>query len=137
MALYENEVKLKGYVGMNAETSITKNQTIRVIFSLATRSGYKDKQTDEWVNRTEWHRIVAFGRPAEYMKGLRKGDYVEIVGELRSTPRELEVIKDRKKSKITVHDWEVRPSIIKNLGGPESSRQENLEAEPTTEDGAA
>jgi single-strand DNA-binding protein len=137
MTLYENEIKLKGYVGKDAESSATKNQTIRVVFSLATKSGYKDKHKDEWVNRTEWHRVVAFGKPADFAKGLKKGDYVEVVGEMRGNPRELEVLKDKKKTKITTHDWEVRASIVKKLAKPESSRDENLDAEPVTEDDAA
>jgi single-strand DNA-binding protein len=137
MALYENEQKLKGYVGKDAESFATRNQTTFVVFSLATKTGYKDKQTNEWVNHTEWHRIVAFGKPADYAKGLKKGDYVEVIGETRSTQRELVVVKDKKQSKIKVRDWEVRASIVKKLAKPESSREENLDAEPITEDDAA
>ncbi|WP_446741933.1 single-stranded DNA-binding protein [Silvibacterium acidisoli] len=137
MALYENEIKLKGYVGKDAESFATKNQSICVVFSLATKTGYKDKQTNEWVNHTDWHRIVAFGKPAEYAKVLKKGNYVEVKGELRSTERELEVTKDKKKSKIIIHDWEVRASTVKLVAKPESSRAENLDAEPVTEDDAA
>jgi single-strand DNA-binding protein len=137
MALYENEIKVKGYVGKDAESFATKNQSICVVFSVATKTGYKDKQTNEWVNHTDWHRIVAFGKPAEFANPLKKGDYVEVKGEQRSTPRELEVVKDKKKTKITIHDWEVRASIVKPLARPESSRDENLDAEPVTEDDAA
>jgi single-strand DNA-binding protein len=137
MALYENEIKLKGYIGKDAESFATKNQTQLVVFTLATKSGYKDKRTNEWVNHTEWHRIAAFGKPADYAKGLKKGEYVEVVGEMRSNPREIEVVKDKKKTKITIRDWEVRASIVKKLAKPESSREENLDAEPVTEDDAA
>jgi single-strand DNA-binding protein len=137
MALYENEIKLKGYVGKDAESFATKNQTHLVVFTLATKSGYKNKQSGEWVNHTEWHRIAAFGKPADYTQGLKKGDYVEVVGELRSNPREIEVVKDKKKTRIKVRDWEVRASTVKKLARPESSREENLDAEPVTEDDAA
>ena len=84
MALYENKITLKGYLGKDAENIATKQQRTFTVLSLATKSGYKDKQTNEWVNHTEWHRIVAFGKPADYAKNLKKGDYVEIEGELRS-----------------------------------------------------
>jgi single-strand DNA-binding protein len=137
MALYENEIKLKGYVGKNAESFATKNQTQLVVFTLATKSGYKNKQSGEWVNHTEWHRIAAFGKPADYAKGLKKGDYVEVVGESRSTQRDIEVVKDKKKTRIKVRDWEVRASTVKKLARPESSRDENLDAEPVTEEDAA
>jgi single-strand DNA-binding protein len=137
MALYENNVKLKGYIGKDAESFATKHQTTFVRFSLAVKSGYKDRQTQQWVNRTEWPRIVAFGKPADYAKDLRKGDYVEITGELHSTEREVEVLKDKKKTTIKIRDWEVRASIVKKLAKPESSHDENLDAEPVTEDDAA
>jgi single-strand DNA-binding protein len=137
MALYENNVKLKGYIGKDAESFATKNETTLVRFSLAVKSGYKDKQTQQRVNRTEWPRIVAFGKPADYAKNLKKGDYVEIEGELHSTEREVEVLKDEKKTTIKIRDWEVRTSLVKKLAKPESSREENLDAEPVTEDDAA
>ena len=137
MALYENNVKLKGYIGKDAESFATRNQTTFVVFSLAVKSGYKDRQTNEWINHTEWPRIAAFGKPADYAKTLKKGDYVEVEGELRSSEREVEIVKDKKKTKIKVRDWEVRASIVKKLAKPQSSREENLDAEPITEDDAA
>ena len=137
MALYENNVKLKGYIGKDAESFATKNQTTFVVFSLAVKCGYKDRQTNEWVNRTEWPRVVAFGKPADHAKTLKKGDYVEVEGELRSTEREFEIVKDKKKTKIKIRDWEVRANTVKKLAKPQSSREENLDAEPVTEDDAA
>jgi single-strand DNA-binding protein len=137
MALYENNVKLKGYIGKEAESYATKNQTTFVVFSLAVRNGYKNRQTNEWVNRTEWPRIVAFGKPADHAKGLKKGDYVEVEGELHSTEREFEILKDKKKATIKIRDWEVRANLVKPLPKPQSSLEENLDAEPITEDDAA
>ena len=98
MEFYANKVTLKGFVGKDAESFATKQQRTLVVFSLATKSGYKNKQTNEWVNRTEWHRIVAFGKPVDDAKGLKKGDYVEVEGEMQSTERPIEVIKDKKKT---------------------------------------
>jgi single-strand DNA-binding protein len=137
MALYENKVKLKGYIGKDAESFATKQQRTFVVFSIAVKSGYKDKQTQQWVNRTEWPRIVAFGKSADHAKNLKKGDYVEIEGELRSSEREVEIVKDKKKSKLKIRDWEVRASLVKKLAKPQNSREENLDAEPITEDDAA
>jgi single-strand DNA-binding protein len=74
MALYENIVSLKGYIGKDAESFATKQRRTFVVLSLATKSGYKDNRTDEWVNHTEWHRVVAFGKIADAAKGLKKGD---------------------------------------------------------------
>jgi single-strand DNA-binding protein len=137
MALYENNLKLRGYLGKDAENIATKQQRTFTILSLATKSGYKDKQTGQWVNHTEWHRIVAFGKPADYAKGLKKGDYVEIEGELRSTEYDAQVGDGKKKTTVKRRGWEVRASIVRKLAQPESSRGENLDAEPITEDDAA
>ena len=130
MALYENKITLKGYVGKDAENFATKQQKTFTVLSLATKSGYKDKQKDEWVNHTEWHRIVAFGKAAEYAKNLKKG-------ELRSTEYDAEVGEGKKKTTVKRRGWEIRAGIVKKLTQPESSRGENPDVEPITEDDAA
>jgi single-strand DNA-binding protein len=135
MALYENNVKLKGYIGKDAQSFATRQQNTFVVLSLATKSGYKDKQKNEWVNHTEWHRIVAFGKPADYAKSLKKGDYVEIEGELRSSEFDVEVGEGKKKTTVKRRGWEIRASIVKKLAAPQAA--ENLDAEPITEDDAA
>jgi len=99
MAHFENHVSLKGYLGKDAQTYATRQQNSFVVLSVATKSGYKDKQSGEWVNHTEWHRIVAFAKPADYAKSLRKGDYVLVEGELRSTEFDAEVGEGRKKAR--------------------------------------
>ena len=137
MTLYTNNVTLKGFLGKDAETIATKQGRSFAVLSLATKSGYKDKQTQQWVNHTEWHRIVAFGKPADYAKSLKKGNYVEIEGELRSTEYDAEVGEGKKKTTVKRRGWEIRASIVRKLAQPESSREENLDAEPVTEEDAA
>lgn len=135
MALYENKITLKGFLGKDAENFATKQQRTFTVLSLATKSGYKDKQTKEWVNHTEWHRIVAFGKPAEYAKNLKKGDYVEIEGELRSTEFDAEVSEGKKKATVKRRGWEIRASIVRKLTQPQAGA--NHDADPITEDDAA
>ncbi|MBT9333012.1 single-stranded DNA-binding protein [Paracidobacterium acidisoli] len=137
MALYENEQKVKGFVGKDAESFATKNQSTCVVFSVATKSGYKDKRTNEWVNHTEWHRIVAFGQPAEHARNLKKGDYVEVKGEQFTTEYPKEIVQGKNKVKVTFRDKEVRASYVKRLEQPKSSRAGNPDAEPVREDDAA
>jgi single-strand DNA-binding protein len=135
MALYENNVTLKGYIGKNAQSFATRRDHSFVVLSLATKSGYKDKQTNEWVNHTEWHRIVAFGKPADYAKDLKKGDYVEVEGELRSSEFDVEVGEDRTKTTVKRRGWEIRASVVRKLTPPVSG--ENQDSEPVTEGDAA
>jgi single-strand DNA-binding protein len=137
VALYTNEITLKGYLGKDAENFATKQQKTFTVLSLANKSGYKDKQTQQWVNHTEWHRIVAFGKPAEYAKNLKKGDYVEIEGELRSTEFDVEIGDGRKKTTVKRRGWEIRAGIVRKLAQTESSGDENLDADPITEENAA
>lgn len=135
MTLYENKITLKGFLGKDAETFATRNQKTFVVLSLATKSGYKDQQTKEWANRTEWHRIVAFGKPANDAKYLKKGDYVEIEGELRSTKYEKEVIQGKSKFRVTLREKEVRANLVKKLPAP--AKGDSLDAASSTEDNAA
>ncbi|GGA73391.1 hypothetical protein GCM10011507_26250 [Edaphobacter acidisoli] len=135
MALYTNTVTVKGFLGKDAESFPTRTQKTFVVLSLATKSGYKDQQKNEWVNHTEWHRIVAFGKPADYARSLKKGDYVEVEGELHSTQYEKEVGQGKNKVKVAFRDKEIRASIVKKLAEP--AKNENLDAEPITEDDAA
>jgi single-strand DNA-binding protein len=135
MALYENHITLKGYLGKSAESFATRQQNTFVVLSLATKSGYKDKQKNEWVNHTEWHRIVAFGKPADYAKNLKKGDYVQVEGDLRSSEFDVEVGEGKKKTPVKRRGWEIRASIVKKLTPPAPG--ENPDADPITEDDAA
>jgi single-strand DNA-binding protein len=142
MALYENRIALKGFLGKDAKSHTTKQQRTFVVLSLATKSGYKDKQTKTWVNTTEWHHIVAFGKAVDYAKGLKKGDYVEIEGELRSNEFDAEAGQGKKKITVKHRGWEVRASKVKKLVAPAKSAGpaepgENRDADPVDEEDAA
>jgi len=149
MALYENNVTLKGYIGKDAQSFATRHENTFVVLSLATKSGYKDRQTNEWVNHTEWHRIVVFGKPADYAKSLKKGDYVQIEGELRSSEFDAEAGEGKKKVTVKRRGWEIRASVVRKLVPPtqceapdagvptDRSSSVGCDAEPATEDTAA
>lgn len=136
MALCENKVTLKGYLGKNVQTYATRQQNTFVVLSLATKSGYKDKQTGKWINHTEWHRIVAFGKAADYARNLRKGDYLEVEGQLRSTEFGAQASEGKKKTASKYRVWEIRASIIKRLA-PLTAKAEPDDRAPITEEDAA
>ena len=119
MALYENTIHLKGFLGKDAETRNTKQERSFIVLSLATKSSYKDKQSNEWISHTEWHRIVCFGKSADFAKELKKGDYLEVKGELRSS--EFESDNGGKPSKR--RSWEVRASRVEKLAVPATAEQ--------------
>ena len=85
MARGVNKVILVGNLGKDPETRYTANGGAITSFSIATSESWKDKQTGENQERTEWHRIKAFGRLAEICgEYLRKGRQVYIEGSLRT-----------------------------------------------------
>ena len=62
--------------------------------SVATKESWKDAAGD-WQSHTEWHRIVAFGKLAEYAKTLIKGTHVMVQGSLRSREYEKDGVSRR------------------------------------------
>lgn len=85
MARGVNKVILIGNLGADPERRATASGTSVTTLRLATSESWKDKQTGEAQERTEWHRVKLFGRlgdiAAEY---LRKGRQVYIEGSLRT-----------------------------------------------------
>ncbi|MCV6638286.1 single-stranded DNA-binding protein [Candidatus Albibeggiatoa sp. nov. NOAA] len=80
-----NKVMLIGRLGNDPEIRTTANGAAVANLSLATNSGYKDNQTGEWRETTEWHRVVFFSRSAEVARDyLRKGSQVYIEGRLQT-----------------------------------------------------
>ncbi|MFZ0592635.1 MAG: single-stranded DNA-binding protein [Bryobacteraceae bacterium] len=81
--LYKNRITLIGFVGQPAETRSTSNGTTYTRFSLATSVSWKDKGTNEYKTRVEWHRVICWNKLGEWAGPLQKGAYVEVEGELR------------------------------------------------------
>jgi len=78
-----NEVRLIGNLGTDPEMRESNYGSIANL-SIATSEGYKDKKTGEWINKTEWHRVVAFGFTADSAEKLSKGDQVYVAGSLQT-----------------------------------------------------
>jgi len=94
--MFDNVVRLIGFVGSDAELKTTKTQREFTVLSLATTASWKDKNGDGYIRRTEWHRLVAWGNLSTFAATLKKGAHVSVEGELRY--REF-VPKRQKKSK--------------------------------------
>lgn len=80
-----NRVTLIGNLGQNPEIRYTPNGGPVASLSLATSESWRDRQTGEMRENTEWHRVVLFGKLAEIAgEYLRKGTQVYIEGQLRT-----------------------------------------------------
>lgn len=79
-----NKAMLIGRLGQDPEVRYTQSNTAVANFSLATNERFKDRN-GEWQERTEWHRIVAWGRTAEICQEyLKKGSLVYIEGPIQT-----------------------------------------------------
>ena len=85
MARGINKVILIGNLGQDPETRAMPSGSAVTNFTLATNESWKDKQTGEQKDRTEWHKVAMFNRLAEIAaEYLRKGSQVYIEGKLRT-----------------------------------------------------
>lgn len=127
--MYQNRISLIGFTGKDAETRTTTRQTSYATLSLGTKSSYKDKQSGEYVSRTEWHRIVVWGKLGEFASSLKKGTHLLIDGELRSR-----TYTDKKNADIKRRVWEVRATSILKLDRAEQARPEDEADVPPVQD---
>lgn len=88
MNLFSNNVTLRGFLGSDVEAPSSdhlQNDSFAVL-QLATVSGTWDLGSNEWRPRTDWHRIICPGPFfCGLVRGMRRGDYLEIEGELRES----------------------------------------------------
>ena len=85
MARGVNKVILVGNLGADPEVKYTAGGTAVCTLSVATSESWKDKQTGEQQDRTEWHRVKMFGRLAEIAgEYLKKGRQIYVEGSLRT-----------------------------------------------------
>jgi len=85
MARGINKVILVGNLGADPETRYMPSGGAVTNLSIATSESWKDKQTGEQKDRTEWHKVAMFNRLAEIAaEYLRKGSQVYIEGKIRT-----------------------------------------------------
>ena len=118
--MYRNNVELIGFTGKDAEARTTSNkQKPYTVLSVATQTSYKDKQSGEYINRTEWHRVIAWGKLGEFAQKIQKGTHLAVEGELQS--REF---TDKKHKDVKHRIWEVRATSILKLDRAEKAGSE-------------
>ncbi|CAL4325480.1 Single-stranded DNA-binding protein [Buchnera aphidicola (Eriosoma grossulariae)] len=80
-----NKVILIGHLGQDPDIRYMPNGNAVANITLATSDSWKDKNTGELKEKTEWHRVVLFGKPAEITgEYLKKGSQVYIEGSLHT-----------------------------------------------------
>jgi single-strand DNA-binding protein len=120
MARGVNKVILVGNLGKDPETRYMPSGSAVTNLTLATSESWKDKQTGDQQERTEWHKIAMFGRLAEIAaEYLRKGSQVYIEGKLRTRKWQDKEGKDRYTTEIVADEMQMLGS--KGGGGAASA----------------
>ncbi|WP_426576228.1 single-stranded DNA-binding protein [Xenorhabdus stockiae] len=99
-----NKVILVGYLGQDPEIRYLPTGGTVTTLSLATSDSWRDKQTGETREKTEWHRVVIFGKLAEIAaEYLQKGAQVYIEGQLQTRKWQDQQGQDRYSTEVVVN----------------------------------
>ncbi|MEM9172726.1 MAG: single-stranded DNA-binding protein [Pseudomonadota bacterium] len=108
MARGINKVILVGNLGQDPETRYMPSGGAVTNLRIATSESWKDKQTGEQQERTEWHSIAMFGRLAEISaEYLRKGSQVYIEGKLRTRKWQDKEGRDRYTTEVIADEMQM------------------------------
>lgn len=108
MARGINKVILVGNLGADPETRYTAGGAAITNIRIATSEAWRDKQTGENQERTEWHRVVFFSRLAEIAgEYLRKGSQVYVEGSLRTRKWQDQSGQDRYTTEIVANEMQM------------------------------
>jgi single-strand DNA-binding protein len=126
--MYKNHIDLIGFIGSDPEARQTSNGTAVTTFSLATKSSWKN-DSGSYDSRTEWHRVVLWGKLAEAAAKLAKGAYVEVEGELRHRSYQKEVQAGKKTIAVEIPVTEVHARILRKLDRSNTSADSEITEE--------
>lgn len=127
MARGVNKVIIVGNLGNDPDTKYMPSGSAVTNLSVATNESWKDKQTGEQKDRTEWHRVAMFGRLAEIAaEYLRKGSQVYIEGKLRTRKWQDQQGNDKYSTEIIADEMQMlggrggggAPAMGGGSGGP-------------------
>lgn len=124
MARGINKVILIGSVGQDPEIRYAQSGTAVANISLATSEQWKDKQSGERKESTEWHKVSLFGKTAEIAgQYVKKGQFLYIEGRLQTRKWQDKSGADRYTTEIVANDMQM-------LGGKPSGQSEQRQSAP-------
>lgn len=136
MARGVNKVILIGNLGNDPETKFLPSGGAVTNVSLATSESWKDKQTGQMQERTEWHRVVFFNKLAEIAgEYLKKGSKVYVEGSLRTRKWQGQDGQDRYTTEIVASEMQMLDG--RGEGGGAQPRQGGYSAPSQAQSGAA
>ncbi|WP_286240341.1 single-stranded DNA-binding protein [Neptuniibacter halophilus] len=124
MARGVNKVILVGNLGGDPEVRYMPNGNAVTNVTIATSESWKDKQTGQQQERTEWHRVVFFNRLAEIAgEYMRKGGKVYVEGSLRTRKWQDQSGQDRYTTEIVASEMQLLDSRGGDGGGYQPQQQ--------------
>ncbi len=130
-----NRVTLVGNLGQDPEVRYLPNGGAVTNITLATSESWRDKQTGESKEVTEWHRVVLFGKLAEVAgEYLRKGSQVYIEGQLKTRKWQDQSGQDRYTTEVVVNvggTMQMLGGRQDNSGAPAGNKQSGWGQTPT------
>jgi single-strand DNA-binding protein len=134
MARGINKVILVGNLGADPETRYMPSGGAVTNLSIATSESWKDKQSGEQKERTEWHKVAMFNRLAEIAaEYLRKGSQVYIEGKLRTRKWQDRDGNDRYTTEIIADEMQMLGGRGGGMGGGGAGRDPGPGSEPPRE----
>ncbi len=110
-----NKVILVGNLGQDPEVRYAPSGSAVTNISIATSDSWKDKNTGQMVDKTEWHRVVFFGKLAEIAgEYLKKGSQVYVEGKLQTRKWQDQQGQDRYTTEVVVDGFN---GVMQMLGG--------------------
>ena len=108
MARGVNKAIILGSLGQDPDIRYTAGGAAVANISIATNEQWKDKESGEMQERTEWHRVVFFGRLAEIVgEYLRKGSQVYVEGRIQTRKWQDKEGKDRYTTEIVANEMQM------------------------------
>jgi single-strand DNA-binding protein len=108
MARGINKVILIGNLGADPEVKYTGSGNAVTNLRIATSESWKDRNTGEQVERTEWHNVVLYGRTAEVAgEYLRKGSQVYLEGRLQTRKWQDKEGQDRYTTEVVANEMQM------------------------------
>ena len=123
MARGVNKVILIGNLGNDPDIRYTASGAAVANISLATAETWRDKETGDQQERTEWHRIVFFGRLAEIVgEYLKKGSQIYVEGRLQTRKWQDKEGNDRYTTEIVANEMQMLGSRAVGGGQPNQEK---------------
>ena len=117
-----NKVILVGRLGQDPDVKYTADGRAIANISIATSDTWKDKNTGEKQERTEWHRVVFFDKLAEIVaEYLKKGSQVYVEGKLQTRKWQDKEGHDRYTTEVVVDGFSGTMQMLDSRGGSSAS----------------